>query len=139
MDERLRSPDPRSLVAGALVSLLAAACAPAGGGPGAEGGGAPDGSSLCRGDCSVRVQNRTDRRIEVSTDRRRASPMLGVVWEHEAEVFRLPDFHGQHLELWIRDAESQELVRLTCVRRFLGPERQARVVVGTGEQGGGAC
>lgn len=104
-----------------LAVALAAACVSGGGARSADVASASpsaEGDVACDGDCRVRVENRLDRDVEVSTDRQRALPALGIVREDRTETFELPDFTGQQLELWIRDEDTEEIVGVACVRQF---------------------
>lgn len=111
----------------ALVAALALAAACASGSGGAGGSSAAPGEAsasssgpviACDGDCRVRVENRLDRDVEISTHRQRALPALGIVYEDRIETFELPDFSGQQIEIWIRDEDTEEMVGLACVRYF---------------------
>lgn len=128
-----RPPRPTRIAALLAAVALAAACASGGGagGPAAGSSGASTASDqgpACDGDCVLRVENRLDRDVEVSTSRQRALPALGIVREDRIETFRLPDFTGQQLELWLRDEDTGEMVGVACVRQFR--MRQGRKVGG---------
>ncbi len=127
------APSPARPLALVAALALAAACASASGGAdgSATAGGATSASSsgttvACDGDCRVRVENRLDRDVEISTNRQRALPALGIVYENRSETFELSDFTGQQLELWIRDEDTEEIVGLACIRQF--QMRQGRKV-----------
>lgn len=93
-------------------------------------------TSGCAGNCSLRVENRLDTEVHVSTERQSALPDLGVVRANHTGLFELSDFEGQQLELWVRAAKSRELLHVTCVRQF--PRGVGRLILGS-EITGGAC
>lgn len=132
---------PRGLAALLVAGLLAACASATGGGPDAgeaPGATADDATSrpACAGDCTLRVENRLDTDVEVSAERQPALPALGIVRSNRTESFELAGFHGQQLEIWVRDEETREILHVTCVRQF--SRGVARLVVGS-EMAGGAC
>lgn len=125
-----------------LAAGLLLGCASSPGGAAADGDPATataddraTATSACTGDCSLRVENRLDVDVEVSTERQSALPDLGVVRTDRTETFELPDFEGQQLEVWVRAVESQELLHVTCVRQF--PRGTGRLILGSEITGGG--
>lgn len=119
------APSPARLLALVAALAVAAACASASGGADGSGAAAGEASAstsgttvACNGDCVLRVENRLDRDVEISANRQRALPALGIAYEDQTETFELPDFTGQQLELWIRDQDTEEMVGLACVRQF---------------------
>lgn len=104
-------------------------------GPAATADEAADRRSGCAGDCSLRVENRLDVDVQVSAERQPALPDLGVVRANRHEVFELPGFRGQQLEIWVRDEKTREVLHVTCIRQF--PRGTGRLIVGSEIRGGG--
>ena len=137
-------PSPRS--PGWIVLLLAlpltAACAAASGG--SEGAATAGGDvsaregPTCQGDCWLRVDNRLRQEAEVSMHFQRALEDLGVVRANQTEVFHLEDFTGEHVEIWVRDTETRDLIGLDCIRQFrrVHGRREGRMVLGEGGPAG---
>lgn len=144
MTSTLRDRDPTAVLQRCTVLLAAGllvGCASTSQGSAADREGttatsqAADRSSRCAGDCRLRVENRLDVDVEVGTERPSSLPDLGVVRANRNETFELPDFRGQHLEVWVRNEDTQEIVDVTCVRQF--PRGTGRLIVGSEIQGGG--
>ena len=127
----------------ALLALgLLAGCASGSGGAGTDAEGADADASVrgtagpaCDGDCRLRVENRLDVDVTVSTERQPGVEELGVVRSNRTAALPLPDFRGQELEVWVRDARTRELLHVTCVRRF--PRETGQLVMGSELRGGG--
>ena len=134
-----------------LLALgLAVACASAPGTRTAQDGTEPtteatgataaraDEGPTCQGDCWLRVDNRLRRDGEVSTQFEPAVSILGIVRANRTEVFRLEDFTGEHIEIWVRDTETRDLIGLDCIRQFrpVQGRKQGRMVLGEGGAAG---
>lgn len=132
-----------------LLALgLAAGCASASGNGATENGPAPSGEAdasaradegpTCQGDCWLKVENRLRNDAEVSVEYQPAIGNLGVVHGNETEVFHLEDFTGEHIEIWVRDTESRDLIGLDCIRQFrrVQGRRQGHMVLGEGGPAG---
>lgn len=129
---RTEQRSPRLLVLLLVAGLWTGCASASAGGATATNGGSTDARDsdgpACQEDCTLRVENRLDRDVTVSTDRQASLPALGVVRRNRTASFELTGFTGQQLEIWIRDEDSDEIVGVSCVRAF--PNREGRLVLG---------